>query len=135
MNKIQFILKILSSLSNKLPLNPIPKIPGEHPRNVACDLVRRNSASTRQQSLVRISERVGDLFARVFPLVDQLLEHARIGVLRDETRAQQLQSLASDLRDDRRVIQKPPATKRHQIVKISRRHTQLVLVLARKKCG
>src|SRR5690242_19020359 len=69
----------------------------------------------------------------MFPLVDQLLEQARVRVLWDEARAQQLEPLARDLRDDRRIVQKPPATKRHQVVELSRRHTQLVLILARKK--
>ena len=66
------------------------------------------------------------------PLVEQLLEHARVRVLRDEARAQQLEALARDLRDDRRVVQEPPAAERHQVGELPRRHAQLVLVLARQ---
>src|SRR6476660_6558654 len=55
-------------------------------------------------------------------------------MLGDETRTEQLKTLARDFRHDRGVIQKPPTTKRHQVVELPRRHTQLVLILARKKC-
>src|SRR5204863_28283 len=53
--------------------------------------------------------------------------------LRNKTLAQQLKALARDLPNDRGVIQKPPAAKRHQVAELSRRHAELVLVFARQK--
>jgi len=82
--------------------------------------VARHCASVVQQLLVRRTERFRDLTAGVFPLVDQLFEHARVRMLRNETLAQQLEPFARDLRHDRRIVQKPPATKRHQVVELPR---------------
>ena len=45
---------------------------------------------------------------------------------------EQLEPLAGDLRDDRRVVQEPPAPERHQVGELARRDAQLVLVLARQ---
>ena len=117
-----------------LNTDPLLAISGKQPADVARDFVRGDRPSAKQKLLVRVAERVRDLFARVFPLVNELLEHARVRVLRDEARAQHLESLARDLGNDRRIVQEPPATKRHQVVELPRRHTQLMLVLTRKKC-
>src|SRR5262245_39685861 len=120
--------KILLILSN-----PLVKIPGEQAIDVPGNLFRRNRTSTTQQSFIRIVKRIRNLTARVFPFVNQLFEHTRVRVLRNKTLAQQLESFARNLRHDRRIVQKPPTTKRHQVVELPRRHTQLMLVLARKK--
>src|SRR5689334_18586151 len=93
-----------------LNTDPFAAISRKQPIDIARDLVSRHYSSAQQQLLIHVAEHVRDLFARVFPLVDQLLQHARVRVLRDEARAQQLESLARDLRDDRRIVQKPPAT-------------------------
>jgi hypothetical protein len=67
------------------------------------------------------------------PLVNQLVEHARVRVLRDEARAEQLKPLKRDLLDDGRVVEEPPAAERHQVRELPRRDAQLVLVLAREE--
>src|ERR1044072_2069283 len=129
---VRFFLKELS-LFDVLFTNKLIKIAGKKASNVSGDLLRSDRTSTIQQLLVRIVERICNLPARVFPFVDQLLEHARVRVLRDEGLAQQLEPLARHLRHDRGIVQKPPTTKRHQVAELPRRHAQPVLVLARKK--
>src|SRR6202012_6206068 len=59
-----------------------------------------------------------------------LFENARIRVLRNECGSQHFETLAGDLLDDRRVAQKPPAAKGHQVRELSRVDAKLVLVLA-----
>ena len=64
------------------------------------------------------------------PFINQLLQDARVGMLRDEACAQHFQALGGDLGDDRRIVEKPPAAERYQIAKLSRSDTKLVLVFA-----
>src|SRR6266850_4229220 len=66
------------------------------------------------------------------PLVDQLFEYTRIGMLRDKTRSQEFQAFARDLRNDGRVVEKPPTAKWHQVIELPRGHTQFMLVFARQ---
>src|SRR5712692_4214690 len=66
------------------------------------------------------------------PLVDQLFEYTRIGMLRDETRSQEFKAFARDLRNDGRVVEKPPTAKGHQVIELARGHTQFMLIFARQ---
>src|SRR5215211_220587 len=113
--------------------HPLVKISGEQTIDVSRNLLCSNRTSTIQQLFIRIAERLRNFPARVFPLVNQLLEHTRVRVLRNEALAQQLKPFARDLRDNRRIVQEPPAAKRHQVAELPRRYAQLVLVFTRKK--
>ena len=66
---------------------------------------------------------------RVSPLVDNLFEHSGVGMLRDEAGPQQFDPLSRNLFDHGRVVEEPPATKRHEIVEFSRVDTEFVLIL------
>jgi hypothetical protein len=51
-------------------------------------------------------------------------------MLRDEARAEHLQTLARDLLHDGRIVHEPPAAKRQQVAELTRVDAQLVLILA-----
>src|SRR5688572_8176493 len=62
------------------------------------------------------------------PLVDDLVEHARVGMLRGETQAEQLQTHPGDFLDQERDVGEPPAAENVQVAKFSREDAKLVLV-------
>src|SRR5215213_9949714 len=125
--------RLFPSPGARAPAHPRAEVAGEHALDVALDLRPGHGAAALEQPLVRFGECFRDDAARVAPLVDQLLEYARVRVLREEARPEQLQRLGRHLRDDRRVVEEPPAPERQQVPELPRRHAQLVLVLPREE--
>eukprot|EP00629_Pelagomonadales_sp_RCC1024_P019280 CAMPEP_0119281980 /NCGR_PEP_ID=MMETSP1329-20130426/25864_1 /TAXON_ID=114041 /ORGANISM="Genus nov. species nov., Strain RCC1024" /LENGTH=137 /DNA_ID=CAMNT_0007282619 /DNA_START=83 /DNA_END=492 /DNA_ORIENTATION=+ len=70
----------------------------------------------------------GNRGPRVAPLVDELVEHAAVRVLRREGRAQHLQAHGRDVADDGRVVAVPPAAVEVDVRELLRQHAGLVLV-------
>src|SRR5437660_4202590 len=62
-----------------------------------------------------ILQHLGDDLPAVIPLVNDLIENSRIGMLRDEARAQQFHSHTRDLFDQQRIVHEPPAAKKHHV--------------------
>ena len=67
----------------------------------------------------------------MLPLVDQLIEHARIGMLRGEAQAQQFQAHARHLIDQAGIIEEPPAAEDMEVAEFTGEHAKFMLVLAR----
>src|SRR5215207_2071009 len=111
----------LAPLDARAPAHPIAEVSVEEARGVALDLGAGDGPPALQQALVSIGERLRDDAPRVAPLVDQLLEHARVRVLRHEGGAEQLQPLRRNLPDHRRVVEEPPAPERQQVPELPRR--------------
>ena len=98
--------------------------------HISLNVFTRNSSSVADQQSVGIRQHANHNRTRVSPLVDHLLEDARVRMLGDEARPQHLEAFPRDLFDDRRVVEKPPAAEGHQVTEFSRVHAQLMLVLA-----
>src|SRR5437660_8048601 len=62
------------------------------------------------------------------PLVNDLFEHARVGMLRNETGPQQFNPLPRDFLHNRRIVHEPPASKRHQDRKSTRLNSSHVAI-------
>src|SRR5579871_4846466 len=88
----------------------------EQPRDIALDIGARHRPAILCQNSVGVGEDWGERPPGVSPFVDYLLEHPRIGVLRDKAGTQHFQALARDLLDNRRIVQEPPASERHQVI-------------------
>src|SRR5438477_6020151 len=68
--------------------------------------------------------------ARVPPLIDQLVQNARVRMLRRDAQPDQLQPHPRHLLDDIRHISKPPAAEDMQVAEFARQHTKLMLIFA-----
>ena len=66
------------------------------------------------------------------PLIDQLIEHARIGMLGRDAQADQLHAHAGDFLHQTGNIVEPPAAEHVEIPELSGQHAQLGLVLPRQ---
>ena len=64
------------------------------------------------------------------PFVNELIAHARVGMLRRDTQPDQLQPQARHLLDHVRHIGEPPATEDVQVPEFAGQHTETVLILA-----
>ena len=93
-----------------------------------------SSSVGRQPSSIEVAvlldQNLGDDFARVRPLVDELVENASVGVLRSHAEPQHLDTRACDLLDDAWVVIEPPAAKDVQVAELARQHDRFVVVLA-----
>src|SRR5262249_33585510 len=67
---------------------------------------------------------------RVGPFVDDLLQNARVGMLRNEAGAQHLNALARNFLDDGSVVHEPPAPEGQQVAELSRKYAEFVLIFA-----
>src|SRR5437016_3857914 len=107
-----------SAASIRTLLRPPFEIAAEQPGHIALDFGLRNLPAILYEPLVGGSENRRHCPARIAPLIDQLLENARVRMLRDKTGAQHFQTFARNLFDDRWVVQEPPAAKRKQIAEL-----------------
>jgi len=87
---VTVILGVVSMLT--LPTAQFP--------DIAPDILALYRTAVLRERPIRASENRRQGPARIAPLVNHLFEHARIGVLRDERRAQHLQPLSRDLFDN-----------------------------------
>ena len=92
-------------------------------------LPRHRTPITGQQS-VAVTQHLRHGGARVPPFVEDLLEHPRIGMLRNETRPQQLNALPRNLFHNGRIVQEPPASEGHEVTELAGVHAEFVLVFA-----
>ena len=83
-----------------------------------------------EQQLIGVCEDGSKRAARVVPFVDDLLEDARVRMLRDEAGSEQFDALASDFFDDRRIVEEPPAAERHQLIEFAGVDGEFVLIFA-----
>jgi len=68
----------------------------------------------------------------VAPLVNELVEHPAIAVLRGHTQADEFEPHPRHFLDDQGVVQEPPAAKDVEIAELPRRDAQLMLVFPGK---
>ena len=68
--------------------------------NVSLNVVARDPSAVLQQKSVGVSEDTSQSPACVVPFVDDLLEHAGIGMLRNETHSQHFDTFACNLLND-----------------------------------
>src|SRR5688572_31926209 len=96
------------------------ELTAEETFDVALDFGARDLPAGRGEGFVLLREDFADDSARVVPLVDDLIEHARIGVLRCYAKADQLKAHVGHLRDDFRDVGKPPAAEDVEVAEFSR---------------
>ena len=109
---------------------PPLKIRAEKAVDVALDVLSAYLAAVPAHPSIGPRKNGGKSGARIPPLIDDLFEDARVGMLGDEAGSEQLDAFASDLFDDGWIVQEPPAPEGHQVIELSRIHAQLVLILA-----
>src|SRR6185436_20152348 len=96
------------------------EVSAEKARDILLDVFPRDTAPIRDEQFIGIGQNASDRSTAASPLVDHLLQDARIGVLGNETHAEHLEPHACDLFDQRRIVQEPPASERQQARKLSR---------------
>src|SRR5678815_5919900 len=101
----------------------------EEVAHVAFDFGTRGFPAGGGEVFVFVGEHLREDRARVLPLVDELVEHAAVAVLRSHTQADQFEAHPRNLLDDRWVIEEPPAAEDVQVAKFARGDAKLVLVL------
>ena len=99
-------------------------------RNVPLNIGARDAAAVFGQKAIVLRENRRECSARIAPFVDDLLENAGVGMLRDETRPEHFDSLTSDLFDDRWIVHEPPAAERHEVAEFSSQDAKLMLIFA-----
>ena len=82
------------------------------------------------QSGVFVGEYLRDDVSRVMPLIDNLIEHTGIRMLRSKAQAKQFEPQARDFVHEIRDVIEPPATKDVQVAKLPGKDSEFVLVLA-----
>ena len=105
-------------------------IGAEEPRDVALNVRGSDAAAVFGQKAIAFGEDGCERPACVGPLVDDLFEDTRVGMLRDETCAEHFKTFASDLFDDGSIVHKPPATEGHEVIEFSREDAEFVLIFA-----
>src|SRR5207237_8464480 len=98
--------------------------------HVSLNFLPGNFAPVGVKQLIGICKDRRKRAPRVVPLVDHLLQDARVGMLWNKTGSQQFDPLSGDFFDDRRIVQEPPAAERHQVIEFSRVNRKFVLILA-----
>src|SRR5437016_5639582 len=96
--------------------------------HISLNVTARDAPAVLRQKTVAVSKDARQGSARVVPFVDDLLEHAGIGMLRNKTCSQHLDAFAGNLLDNRRIVKETPATELHQVAELPRVHAKFVLV-------
>src|SRR4051812_33872063 len=96
----------------------------------ACDLAPdvRSRPAIFNQELECIGEDRSQSAPGVPPLIDDLLQNASVRMLRDKGGSEHLDALPCDLRENRRLIQEPPAPKHQDVGKFTHVNAQLMLI-------
>ncbi len=110
--------------------NPGFGVGAEQARDVALNVGASDGAAVFGKQAIAFGEDGREGAAGVGPFVDDLLENAGIGMLRNKTGAEHFDSFARDLLDDGGIVHEPPATEREQVVKLARVNAELMLIFA-----
>lgn len=105
-------------------------IGAEEAGDVALDVAASDGAAIFGQEAIIFREDGRESSARVGPFVDDLLEDAGVGMLRDEAGAEHFDALARDFFNDRGVVHEPPAAEGHEVVEFSGEDAEFVLIFA-----
>src|SRR5712692_6000498 len=100
-------------ISSHAQARPVLEICPEKTVHVPLNISATYPTAIFVNQLVSICKNRRKSAARVPPFVDELFEHARVGMLWDETGTQQFNPLARDFFDHRRIVHEPPASERH----------------------
>jgi len=112
--------------------DPLREIRTEQTLNIALNILPGYVAAIPEERAVGFSQNGGKGVARVAPLVDDLLENASVGMLRDEAGSEHFDPLPRNLFDNGRIVQEPPAPEGHEVIEFTGIHAQFVLILATK---
>src|SRR5438552_2154688 len=82
------------------PRQELQEIVAEEVPHVALDLVFAHAPAGVGDVGVFVGQHLGDDLSAVVPLVDQLIQHSRVAVLRDEAGVEQLETHPLDLFDE-----------------------------------
>src|SRR5262249_13672360 len=97
----------------RMRTRPLTEVARKQTLNVAGDFSPGYCTPALQKPLVGFAKRSGTNSTGMPPLVNQLFEYARIRMLIDEAGSEQLEAFAGDRRNQRRIVQEPPAAEWH----------------------
>src|ERR1051325_7320270 len=100
--------------------------------HVAFDFGARDLPTCCGEVFVFFSEDFPDRRARVVPLVNDLIEHARVGVLWRHAEADEFQAHASHFVDHLWNVREPPAAEDVEVAEFSRENAEFMLIFARE---
>src|SRR5690348_14282693 len=99
---------------------------------VALDFSLRRLPASLGQRGIGIDQHIGDHSPRMLPFVNDLIQYARIRMLRSKTQPEQFHSHPRDFLHQRRNIREPPAAEDVQVAEFARQHAKFVLIFSRQ---
>jgi hypothetical protein len=90
----------------------------------------RDFCAVSVKQLIGVRKDRSEGAAGVLPLVDDLFQDARVGMLRNKAGSQEFDTLSGDFFDDGGIVQEPPAAERHEVIEFARVDGEFVLIFA-----
>src|SRR5579875_1295479 len=118
------------ALMSASKVDPALKICSEQFVDVPPDFLAAYGSAIFPQKAERVREDRPNCAAGVSPLVDDLLQHTCVRVLRNEAEPNHFDALARHLFYNGGIVQEPPAAERQQVPELASVYTKLVLILA-----
>ena len=106
------------------------KIAAEQGGCIPLNVLQTDFSSRPGRPAIHLRHDAGNDLATVIPFIDQLVQNTGIGMLRHECPAEQLKPHLGDFSDQAGIVEKPPATERHQIAELPRHDAEFMLIFA-----
>src|SRR5712692_4132653 len=106
--------------------------PAEKVFYIPLNLTRRRFPARCRQVQILLRQETTHDGAKVPPFVNELVEHAGVGVLRREAQTDEFQPHPGDLLDEQRNVVEPPAAEEVEVAEFAGQHAKVLLVLARQ---